>query len=70
MLDGGRECLVKVSRKYLLSTELARKNVAADVLSRNPCGDSPVEGIGQQEVQVAAINSNSGNPLTALEPIN
>jgi len=59
MLDGGRECLVKVSRKYLLSTEL----------SRSPCGDSPVEGIGQEEVQVAAITSNSGNPLTVLEPI-
>ena len=51
--------MVKVSRKYLLSTEL----------SRSPCSDSPVEGIGQEEIQMAAITSNSGNPLTILEPI-
>ena len=46
-----------------------KENVAADALSRSPCGDSPVEGIGQEEVQVAAITSNSRNPLTTLEPI-
>jgi len=46
-----------------------KENVAADALSRSPCGDSPVEGIGQEEVQVAAITSDSENPLTALEPI-
>ena len=46
-----------------------KENVAADTLSRSPCGDSPVEGIGQEEDQIAAITSNSRNPLTALEPI-
>ena len=46
-----------------------KENAAADALSRSPCGDSLVEGIGQEDVQVAAITSNSGNPLTALEPI-
>ena len=30
-----------------------KENVAADALSRSPCGESPVEGIGQEEVQVA-----------------
>ena len=33
----------------------------------SPCDDSLVEGIGQEEVQVAAVTSNSGNLLTALD---
>ena len=35
----------------------------------SPCDDSLVEGIGQEEVQVAAVTSNSGNLLTALDLI-
>jgi len=42
-----------------------RENVAANALSRSPHGESPVEGIGQEEVQVTAISSNSGNILTS-----
>ena len=29
-----------------------KENIAADALSRSPCGEFPVEGIGQEEVQV------------------
>ena len=43
-----------------------KENAAADALSRSPCGDSSVEGIGQEKVQVAAITFNSGNPLPLL----
>ena len=46
-----------------------KENVTADVLSTSPCDDSLVEGIGQEEVQVAAVTSNSGNLLTALDLI-
>jgi len=41
----------------------------ADALSRNSCGNSPVEGIGQGKVHVVAITSNLGNLLTALDLI-
>ena len=46
-----------------------KENVAPDALPRSPCCDSLVEGIGQKEVQVAAITSNLGNLFTALDPI-
>ena len=29
-----------------------KENVVADALSRSPCGESPVEGTGQEEVQL------------------
>ena len=44
-----------------------KENVTADSLSRSPCDDSLVEGNGQEEVQVAAVTSNFGNLLTALD---
>ena len=50
-----------------------KQNVAADALSRSPCGESPVESIGQEEVQVAATSSNSGNILIShnlIQPCN
>ena len=46
-----------------------KENIAADALSRSPCGAPPVEGIGQNEVQVATVNSNVNIPTTlALTP--
>jgi len=69
MLNGGQDCLAKVSRKYLQYCPQSWQG-KADALSRNSCGKSPVEGIGQVEVHdVATITSNLGNLLSALDLI-
>ena len=50
-------------REVSIVHRAGKENVAADALSRSPCGESPVEGIGQEEVQVATVSSISGNIL-------
>ena len=37
-------------REVSIDHRSGRENVAADALSRSQCGESPVEGIGQEEV--------------------
>ena len=60
-------------REVSIVHRAGKENVVADTLSRSPCGESPVDGIGQEEVQVAAISSNSGNILIShnlIQPCN
>ena len=56
MQDGGPGCTGPESVKSISSTVQGRlTNV--DALSRNPCMLAPQEGIGESEVQVAAVSS-------------
>ena len=43
-----------------------KANANADALSRNPVGEAPDEGIGETELQVAAITSVPAHPMLSI----
>ena len=48
-----------------ITHRVGKENVNADALSRNPCSSSDANGIGEGEVQVAAVTNNQITPAPA-----
>ena len=72
MLDGGQECLAKASGKCNCPQRWQRE-CCGRCLVKKPMWRVTSRGIGQEEVQVAAISSNSGNILIShnlIQPCN
>jgi len=66
MLDGGHDVWPGIKEVSIIHRP-GKQNIAADALSCSPCGTPAVEGIGQDEVQVATVNS--GVTLTSCNNV-
>ena len=70
MPDGGRRYVYRNGLKEVKIVHRAGKESSnADTLSRNPCGATPTEGIGESEIQVSKVKCDVDEvPLLELEP--